>query len=70
MTAVLILLAAVLALVVATGLLGAGPTRVRRRTIIERPVRRRTIVERPVRRRRIVEEAVEDRPVGTRDVVE
>ena len=59
MTTVLIVLAVILVLVMAVSLIGGfGPTtRVRRRTIVERPVR-------PVRRRRVVEEdVVDDGPV-------
>ena len=53
----LIVLAVVLVLVMAlSGFGGVGPGRVRRRTIVERPVRR----VRPLRRRRIVEEDVID----------
>lgn len=54
MTTVLVILAVVLVIVMAFGLLG-GPTRVRRRTIVERPVRER-VVEEPVVRERVVEE--------------
>lgn len=55
MTAVLIILAAVLVLVMAMSLV--GPVRTRRRVIVERPVRRR-VVEEPVVRERVVEEPV------------
>lgn len=54
MTAVLIILAAVLVLVMAMSL--ARPVRARRRVIVERPVRRR-VVEEPVVRETVVEEA-------------
>lgn len=57
-TAVLIILAVILVLVMAFSMFGSGPTRVRRRTIVERPVRRRRIVEEPVVRERVVEEPV------------
>ncbi len=56
-TAVLIILAVILVLVMAFSMFGSGPARVRRRTIVERPVRRR-VVEEPVVRERIVEEPV------------
>lgn len=56
MTAVLIILAAVLVLVMAMSFF-SGPVRARRRVIVERPVRRR-VVEEPVVRERIVEEPV------------
>jgi len=56
-TAVLIILAVILVLVMAFSMFGSGPSRVRRRTIIERPVRRR-VVEEPVVRERVVEEPV------------
>jgi len=74
MTAVLIILAVILVLVMGMSLLGAGPSRVRR-TVVERPVRRRTVVEEPVVRERVVEEpvvreVVEERPATTRRVVE
>ncbi len=56
MWTVLIVLAVILVLVMALSAFGgAGPTRVRRRTIVERPIR-------PVRRRRVVEEVVDDDP--------
>jgi hypothetical protein len=51
-TAILIILAVVLVLVMGMSLLGAGPSRVRRRTVVERPVRRR-VVEEPVVRERV-----------------
>ena len=54
-TAILITLAVVLVLVMGLSLMGAGPSRVRRRTVVERPVRRR-VVEEPVTRERVVEE--------------
>ncbi len=54
-TAVLIILAVILVLVMAFSMFGSGPSRVRRRTIIERPVRRR-VVEEPVVRERVVED--------------
>ncbi|MGH8968610.1 MAG: hypothetical protein ACRDV1_01535 [Actinomycetes bacterium] len=61
MTTVLILLAVLLVVVMAVSLVGAGPSWVRRRTIVERPAgRRRVIVE---------EDVVDDRPT-TRPVVE
>lgn len=56
MTAVLIILAAVLVLVMAMSFVG-GPSRIRRRVVVERPVRRR-VVEEPVVRERVVEEPV------------
>ena len=60
MTTVLIILAIVLVLVMAFGLMG-GPRRVvRRRTVVQRPVRER-VVEEPVRER-----VVEERPPPTR----
>ena len=55
LTAILIILAVVLVLVIGMSLMGAGPSRVRRRTVVERPVRRR-VVEEPVVRERVVEE--------------
>ena len=55
-TAVLIILAVILVLVMAFSMFGSGPSRVRRRTIIERPVRRRRVVEEPVVRERVVED--------------
>ena len=57
-TAVLIILAVILVLVMAFSMFGSGPARVRRRTIIERPVRRRRVVEEAVVRERTVEEPV------------
>jgi hypothetical protein len=63
-TAVLIVLAVILVLVMAFSLLGNGPVR-RRRTVVERPVRRRRVVEEPVVRERVVEE-----PPATRRYVE
>lgn len=57
-SAVLIILAVILVLVMAFSMFGSGPSRVRRRTIIERPVRRRRVVDEPVARERIVEEPV------------
>ena len=54
-TAVLIILAVILVLVMAFSMFGSGPSRVRRRTIMERPVRRR-VVEEPVVRERVVED--------------
>lgn len=71
MTTVLIILAVVLVLVMAFGLMG-GPSRVVRRTVVERPARRRAVVEEPVVRERVVEEpavrerVVEERPPTTR----
>ena len=59
MTTVLIILAIVLVLVMAFGLMG-GPRRVVRRTVVQRPVRER-VVEEPVRER-----VVEERPPPTR----
>jgi len=56
MTAVLIILAVILVLVIGMSLMGAGPSRVYRRTVVERPVRRRRVVEEPVVRERVVEE--------------
>ena len=70
MTAVLIILAAVLVLVMAMSFV--GPVRSRRRVVVERPVRRRRVVEEPVVRERVVEEPVarerlvEDRVVEDR----
>ncbi len=58
MTAVLIILAVILVLVIGMSLMGAGPARVYRRTVVERPVRRRRVVEEPVVRERVVEEPV------------
>jgi len=57
-TAVLIILAVILVLVMAFSMFGSGPSRVRRRTVIERPLRRRRVVEEPVVRERVVEEPV------------
>lgn len=54
MITVLVILAVVLVVVMAFGLLG-GPTRVRRRTVVERPVRER-VVEEPRTVRRYEEE--------------
>jgi hypothetical protein len=68
LTAILIVLAVVLVLVMAMSLMGAGPSRIRRRTVVERPARR--VVEEPVVRERVVErpvvreEVVEERPPG------
>jgi hypothetical protein len=56
-------------------LMGAGPSSIRRRTIVERPARRR-VVEEPVVRERVVErpvareEVVEEHPPVTRRTVE
>lgn len=58
MTAVLIILAIILALVIASGLFGAGPSRVRRRVVVERPVRRRWV------------EVVDEAPTTTHRVIE
>jgi len=55
LTAILIILAVVLVLVIGMSVMGAGPSRIRRRTVVERPVRRR-VVEEPVTRERVVEE--------------
>lgn len=72
MTTVLIILAVVLVLVIGMSLMGAGPSRVYRRTVVERPVRRRTVVEEPVVRERVVDEpavgerVVEERPAPRR----
>jgi hypothetical protein len=64
MTAVLIILAVILVLVIGMSLMGAGPGRVYRRTVVERPTRRRRVVEEPVVRERVVEEpAVRERVV-------
>ena len=73
MTAVLIILAVILVLIMGMSLMGAGPSRVQRRTVVERPVRR--VVEEPVVRERVVEEpargyVVEERPATTRRYVE
>lgn len=65
MTAVLIILAVILVLVIGMSLMGAGPSRVYRRTVVERPVRRRRVVEEPVVRERVVEE-----PAASERVVE
>jgi hypothetical protein len=59
MTAVLIILAVVLLLVMAWSLFGTGAG----------PTQRRVVVRRPARRRRVVEEVVDDRP-ATRYVEE
>ena len=52
----MIILAVILVLVIGMSLMGAGPSRVYRRTVVERPVRRRRVVEEPVVRERVVEE--------------
>jgi hypothetical protein len=54
MTTVLIILAIVLVVVIAMGLMGSAPARIRRRTVVERPTRR--VVEEPVVRERVVED--------------
>jgi hypothetical protein len=64
LTAILIILAVVLVLVIGMSLMGAGPSRFRRRTVVERPARRR-VVEEPVVRERVVE-----RPAAREEVVE
>lgn len=64
MTAVLIILAVLLLVVIGMSLMGAGPSRVRRRTVVERPARRR-VVEEPVRER-VVEEPVHEQVVEER----
>lgn len=64
MTAVLIILAVLLLVVIGMSLMGAGPSRIRRRTVVERPARRR-VVEEPVRER-VVEEPVHEQVVEER----
>lgn len=61
MTAVLIVLAVLLLLVIGMSLMGAGPSRVRRRTVVERPVVRERVVEEPVRERVVERPVVEER---------
>lgn len=74
MTAVLIILAVILVLIMGMSLMGAGPSRIQRRTVVERPVRRRTVVEEPVREHVVEEPArervVEERPGTTRRYVD
>lgn len=65
MTAVLIILAVILVLIMGMSLMGAGPSRIQRRTVVESPVRRRTVVEQPVRER-VVDEPVRERAVEER----
>lgn len=74
MTAVLIILAVILVLVMGMSLMGAGPSRIQRPTVVQRPVRRRTVVEEPVRERVVEgpvrERVVEERPGTTRRYVD
>lgn len=67
MLAVLLILLVVLALVMALSMFGAGPSWVRRRTVVYRPRARRRVVAEPVER--VVEEPVErvvERPAARR----